>query len=87
MEVEITPSARKHGVSDASIRHAVDNAVASTGAGEDPYRILVLGPDTAGNLLEVVAIVRDDGDLVAIHAMSMRAKFQPLLTETPGDTP
>jgi hypothetical protein len=38
-----------------------------------------LGPDRAGNLLEVVSVVRDDGSAVVIHAMRMRAKYEPFL--------
>jgi hypothetical protein len=77
--VEIIESARRHGCTDESIRHAVENALVSEPAGEDPERVLVLGPDTAGNLLEVVAIVRTDKSLVAVHAMAMRTKYRRLL--------
>jgi hypothetical protein len=34
--VEIHPSARKHGVVDEDIRHAIDHALAIEDAGEDP---------------------------------------------------
>ena len=44
-----------------------------------PLRVLYLGPDRAGNLLEVVALERDDGTELAIHAMKMSAKYEPLL--------
>jgi len=40
---------------------------------------LYLGPARSGNLLEVITIVRDDGSELAIHAMTMRAKYQRLL--------
>jgi len=33
----------------------------------------------AGQLLEVVTVVRDDGSELAIHAMKMRPKYQRLL--------
>jgi hypothetical protein len=36
--VEIHGSARKHGVVEADITHAVDNALAIEDAGEDPDR-------------------------------------------------
>ena len=35
---------------------------------------LVIGPDRAGRLLEVVVVEDEDG-LVAIHAMTLRPKF------------
>jgi hypothetical protein len=41
-------------------------------------RWLVLGPDRAGNLLELVVIDRPDGPAV-IHAMPMRAQYRRLL--------
>lgn len=77
--VEIHPSARKHGVDDEDIRHAIDHALATEDAGEDPDRWLVIGPDRAGNLLEVVVLVTIECAQVAIHAMRMRAKFRRLI--------
>ncbi|MDQ3986483.1 MAG: hypothetical protein M3280_08295 [Actinomycetota bacterium] len=45
---------------------------------EDPVRYLVLGPDRAGNLLELVILDRPQGPAV-IHAMKMRPKYRHLL--------
>lgn len=73
---EIHHSARKHGVADDDIRHAVHFAVYSGEIGDEPTRVLHLGPDTAANLLEVVVIVRDCGLDLAIHAMPMRARYR-----------
>jgi hypothetical protein len=39
--------------------------------GEDPFRYLVLGPDRAANMLELVLVDRSNGAPV-IHAMPMR---------------
>jgi len=77
--VEIHPSARKHGVADEDIRHATDHALAIEDAGEDPDRWLVIGSDRAGNLLEVVVLVANEGAQLVIHAMRMRAKFRRLI--------
>lgn len=75
--VEIFSSARRHGIADDDIRHAVENALA---VGEqDDGKVLYLGADRAGNLLEVVSVVRDDGSEVVIHAMRMRTKYEPFL--------
>ena len=41
--------------------------------------MLYLGADRAGNLLEVVAVAREDGSEVVIHAIRMRAKYEPFL--------
>jgi hypothetical protein len=77
--VEIHPSARNHGVADEDIRHATDHALAIEDAGEDPDRWLVIGPDRAGNLLEVVVLVTAEGAQLATHAMRMRAKYRRLI--------
>ncbi len=69
----------QHGVDEQDTLHAIDHALAIEDAGEDPDRWLVLGPDRAGNLLEVVVLIVTDGDQLAIHAMKMRAKYQELL--------
>jgi hypothetical protein len=77
--VEIHDSARKHGVADEDILHAVDHALAIQDAGEDPDRWLVLGPDRAGNLLEVVILTTVEGLQLVIHSMPMRTKYRRLL--------
>lgn len=73
---EIHRSARKHGIADDDIRHAVRFAVYSGELGDDPIRVLHIGPDTAANLLEVVVIVRDHRPDLAIHAMPMRTRYR-----------
>jgi hypothetical protein len=45
---------------------------------DDPLRFLVLGPDRAGNLLELVILDRPQGPAV-IHAMKMRNKYRRYL--------
>lgn len=77
--MEIHDSARRHGVADPDILHAIEHALAFEDAGEDPDRWLILGPDTAGNLLEVVVMITLQGDRLAIHAMPMRDKYAKLL--------
>ena len=75
--MEIYHSARKHGVVDDDIVHAADHALAV--GEEDDGKVLYLGPDRAGNLLEVVSVARDDGSAIVIHAMPMRSKYEPFL--------
>jgi N-acetylmuramic acid 6-phosphate (MurNAc-6-P) etherase len=69
--VEIADNARKHGVADADIEHAVRNAIRVVSQGD---RDLYIGADRTGRLLEVV-VLDDDGQPVAIHAMALRPKF------------
>lgn len=78
--MEIYSSARKRGVDDLDVQHAVEHALVV--AGEDEGKVLYLGPDRAGNLLEVVSVLRDDGTEIVIHAMRMRRIYEPLLRET-----
>ena len=80
--MDIYQSARKHGVTDDDIAHAIDNAVVA--ADEDDGKVLYLGPDTAGNLLEVVAVARHDGTEIVIHAMKMRRTYEPMLRKIGG---
>jgi hypothetical protein len=48
-------------------------------AGDDPNRWLVIGPDRAGNLLEVIVLITVEGDEIVIHAMPRRPKYRRLL--------
>jgi hypothetical protein len=77
--VEIHRSARKHGVADEDILHAIDHAIATEDIGEEPNRWLLLGPDRAANMLEVVVLVSAEGSQLAIHAMRMRPIYERLL--------
>lgn len=56
---------------DDAIAHAYEHALAWAELGDDPPRYLVVGPDVAGNLLELVVLETDGGELV-IHAMALR---------------
>lgn len=77
--MEIHSSARRHGIADDDILHAVERSMVVDDIGEDPDRWLVIGPDRAGNLLEVIVLVAADGDEVIIHAMPLRAVYRKLL--------
>ncbi len=77
--VKVHDSARKHGVADADIHHSIDHALIIEDAGEDPDRWLVIGPDRAGNLLEVVVLTTVEDNQLVIHAMPMRARLSRLL--------
>ena len=80
--MDIYGSARKHGVSDNDIQHAIEHALVV--ADQDDAMVLRLGPDRAGNLLEVVSVLRDDETEIVIHAMTMRRSYAALLRES-GD--
>lgn len=76
--MEVLRSALRHGIPGEDILHAVNHAVTVEEVGEDPVRWLVLGPDRAGNLLELVVMDRPAGPAV-IHAMPMRTQYRRLL--------
>ena len=71
----IAESARKHGIADEDIRHAV-RVEFRTIADED--RLLIIGADRAGRLLEVVVLDPDD-EPVVIHAMELRPRYYDYL--------
>lgn len=73
--MRVTASAFKHGIAEEDILHAYNNAVRLIEIeqhGED--RLIVIGPDRAGNWLELVAMPADDADRI-IHADRLRPKF------------
>lgn len=79
--MRVHEAALKHGIARDAIEHAVRHplAVVDLDPEADPPRVLSIGPDHAGALLEVVSLVLDDGTLV-IHAMRLRPSYSRLLT-------
>jgi len=78
--LEIHSSARKHGIANADIEHAVSQAM-SIDDEKDDLR-LYLGPARDASLIEVVT-ARGRGIVeIAIHAMKMRPKYRKFL---PGE--
>jgi hypothetical protein len=85
--VEIHRSAHKHGIDADTILHALDHVltVIDLEPEADPRKVLAIGPDRAGNLLEIIWIeLADDVDLV-IHAMPLRPTFYDLLPQSRED--
>ena len=70
--IRIATSARKHGVSEDEIRHALDHMIRYR---EQEYhgelRILVIGADSTGRLI-VVVLVPADAPALVIHADILR---------------
>jgi hypothetical protein len=81
--VEVHRSARKHGVVDEDAVHAAERFLVTYPLSDEdqdgPRRELRLGPDRAGNILEIVLLLLDDGGELVIHAMPMRSKYRGLL--------
>ncbi|MEY4896382.1 MAG: hypothetical protein RI890_1181 [Actinomycetota bacterium] len=80
-ELEIYETALKHGISNLDIRHVCANSSNIFELDQESYeiKILIIGPDTAGNLLEVIGLEINDQSLLIIHAMKIRKSMVTLL--------
>lgn len=75
--MRIGDPARKHGVADADIWHAVRNAMRRVLLDDD--LVMLIGPTSDGALLEVGVLDIDGEDPVVIHAQPLRPKFHRFL--------
>ncbi|MHB1138803.1 MAG: hypothetical protein ACYC2O_07585 [Microthrixaceae bacterium] len=71
--MDIDGSARKHGVADVDMLHAVRNHWRAFET-DDPAVTMYIGPSSAAEPLEV-GVVDDDQGTAVIHAMQARPKF------------
>ena len=85
MVMRIFGSAYRDGFTDDEIAHAWDNALGfyDIDADHEPPKGLCIGPDPAGNLVELLYLQFTDGDLI-IHAQALRPVFRTYLS---GDQP
>lgn len=85
--MEIHRSARRHGVSDDDIEHVCVHplVVVDLEPDSDPPKVLAIGPDRSGRLLEVILLDLADDRQLVIHAMDLRPIFYDLLP--PGGDP
>lgn len=72
-EPVILDSARKHGVLDEDVMHALRNHLHVYA--QDEGFTMVVGPALDAQLLEVGFVESSDGDLLVIHAMAARGRF------------
>lgn len=71
----MTDSAFKHGIAEADILHAYVNAVRLVEIEQyGDERLIVIGPDRAGNWLELLAMPANDADRIT-HADRLRPEF------------
>jgi hypothetical protein len=71
--VRIGEPARKHGIADPDIWHAVRNTMRRILLDDD--LTMLIGPATDGALLEIGVLHIDGDDPVVIHAQPIRPKF------------
>ena len=77
--MEIVASAYRHGRTPVDILHAFDNAIRLVEYEYDgDARLLVIGPDRSGALLELVAVPAGEPTRI-IHADRLRPKFYDYL--------
>ncbi len=69
--------ARKHGVPDDDMVHAVRNAIRRVDM--DEQLVMLIGPARDGALLEIGVLDLDGDDPVIVHAMGLRTKFRRFL--------
>lgn len=78
---DLHQSARKHyrrdRLDDQAVLYATEHVLYSRALDDedDPRRWLMIGTDPAGRLLELVALIFDDGHELLIHAMKARAQY------------
>jgi hypothetical protein len=75
--MRISEPARKHGISDEDVWHAIRNMMRTVSETDD--LIMVIGPARSGMPLEIGILGPDSDDPVVLHAMWLRPKFQRFL--------
>lgn len=75
--MRIGEPARKHGISDDDVWHAIRNMTRTVSESDD--LIMVIGPARSGMPLEIGILSPASDDPVVIHAMWLRPKFQRFL--------
>lgn len=75
--MRIGEPARRHGVTEVDILHAVRNAMRRVVVDED--LTMLIGAASDGALLEIGILDIDGEDPVVIHAMALRPKFYRFL--------
>lgn len=76
MRIEILATARKHGMADEDILHALRNAVFDYPNQGDHELTMAVGPARNGvTMVEVGYLSSEDGFLVVVHAMRARRKY------------
>ena len=75
--MRIGAPARRHGIADPDIAHAVMNAMRAVVMDDD--LTMLIGPTRGGALLEIGVLDWKGEDPVIIHAMALRRKFERFL--------
>lgn len=77
MSLRFAQSAHKHGISHERAAYVIEHCgLPYEGPEDERDAVLFFGDDWNGVRLEVGAIELEDGDLLVIHAMRLRRKYQ-----------
>jgi len=84
--LRVRDSALRHGYSIEDVSHAIDMALLEIeiDPDNDPPKLLFIGPDTAGNLLEVIGGELSGDVLLIWHADICRPQYLDLLPKSGG---
>ena len=75
VDVEILPSATKHGLNKEDILHALRLSIYDETLESDPNKTLSIGYDGKARLLEIIFHVISDEHIVVFHAMPCRKNY------------
>ncbi|MGV0050808.1 hypothetical protein ACRU43_16425 [Mycobacterium colombiense] len=79
--LRIAKSALKRRYTREDISHAYDMAIYEGVLDEDaePAKILTIGPDLAGNTIELIGAEQSNGDHLIWHSMKCRPEYEALI--------
>jgi len=75
VNIEILPSATKHGQSEIDILVALERSIYDETLESDPNKTLSIGYDSNARLLEVIFHVLSDEHIVVFHSMPCRKHY------------
>jgi hypothetical protein len=81
MEIKIIDSARKHGISDEDILFVISHSIEVIQIDDKPEKLLYIGFDRSLRVLEVITVLKINGEEIVIHAMKATQKVIDILRE------
>jgi hypothetical protein len=85
MGLKIIDSARKHGISDEDILYVIFHAIEVIQINDEPEKLLYIGFDRSLRVLEVITVLKVNGEELVIHAMKATQKIIDILQEIQND--
>jgi hypothetical protein len=79
VDIQFTESAFEHKIEEADIRHALNTFIYEEPFEDFENKVLLIGFDRIGNLLEIAYNVVDDSLIKVFHAMKCRNEYLKLI--------